>query len=268
MDQPKSRFLGNVYATAAGLYCVDPRDQFVAKALIEKGAFNADEVGRIGTLLSPGHSMLILGSHIGGLAIPLSKKVKTLVAVEANPDTFNLLAINRALNGCNNIEIYHAAANDVDCDIEFVLNTVNSGGSKRMPLYKDQAFFFDNPEVTKVPAMRMDTLLKDRTFELIFMDIEGSEYFAMKGMPDLIARANIVIAEFLPVHLERVGGVTIHDFLAPLREFKVLYIPTLGARFRPEDFETILTRMAEIGARDDGLVFFRDREVGEKAFSQ
>jgi len=258
---PHTNFVGSIFSTPQGLFCVDPRDQFVAQSLIQRGSFGAHEIARIEKLISPDQSILMLGPHLGALAVPLSKKVRNLVAVEANPYTYRLLSINRVLNGCNNLEIFHAAANDKDGEIEFVVNVVNSGGSKRMPLHKDGAYFHDNPQIVKVPSLAMDGLLKDRTFDLIFMDIEGSEYFAMKGMPGLLSRAKILITEFLPHHLARVGGITVRDFLSPLKDFELLYIPSLTTKCESPDFERVLTEMFVRGIGDEGIIFFKDKNL-------
>lgn len=259
MVHAPSHFVGNVYATPQGLFCVDPRDQVVAQSLVQEGSFGLDEIARMEKLIAPDQSMLMLGPHIGALAVPLSKKVRNLVVVEANPHTYRLLSINKVLNDCKNMEIHHAAANHEDGEMDFVVNVVNSGGSKRMPLHRDHVYFYDNPQIVKVPAVRMDTLLKDRTFDLIFMDIEGSEYFAMRGMPELLSRAKVLITEYLPHHLARVGGITVRDFLSPLREFELLYIPSLMAKYEAHEFETILTEMFVRGFGDEGIVFFKDK---------
>ena len=44
----------------------------------------------------------------------------------------------------------------------------------------------------------MDEFLKDEKFDFIFMDIEGSEEPAMRGMPRLISQTKVLVSEFLP----------------------------------------------------------------------
>jgi FkbM family methyltransferase len=259
-NQPSSaNFLGSVYSTQNGIFCIDPQDQFVAKALIEQNSYGQRELDHLYQLITPTSSVLMLGPHIGALAIPLSKKIKELVLVEANPDTHRLLLINLLLNGCNNINVFHAAANNEDGEIEFVINTVNSGGSKRMPIHHDDAYFYDNPRIELVPATRLDQLLPNKKFDLIFMDIEGSEYFAMLGMPKIIEKCKILVSEFIPHHLDRVGGISVDNFLEPLKDFKSLLIPSRNELVQKENFKKILGQMCDEGSGDEGLIFFKDQ---------
>ena len=254
-----SKFLGSVYSTENGIFCVDPRDQFVAKALVNESCYGLHELERLYQITTSQSSVLMLGPHIGALAVPLSKKVKELVVIEANPDTHRLLLMNVLLNGCNNINVFHAAANHENGELKFVINTVNSGGSKRMPKYKDEVYFDDNPDIQSVPAARLDDLLNGSSFDVIFMDIEGSEYFAMKGMPNLISTCKFLITEFLPHHLERVGGITVDNFLEPLQSFQSLIIPSMNLLVQSNDFKNALAEMCTQGIGDEGLIFFKDK---------
>jgi FkbM family methyltransferase len=199
----------------------------------------------------------MLGPHVGALAIPLSKKIKELVLVEANPDTYFLLSMNIILNNCKNIKAHHAAANHTTGQLEFVLNTVNSGGSKRMPKYRDDMYFYDNPNIVKVPALKLDELINvNKVFEIIIMDIEGSEYFAMKGMPKILSKANHLITEFIPHHLDRVGGISVDQFLEPiLNNFQFLYVPSLDLKVKKNDFNKTLEYMCKKQISDDGIIF-------------
>jgi FkbM family methyltransferase len=199
--------------------------------------------------------VLVVGAHIGTVAIPLSKICRELVAVEANPVTCERLRLNVLMNERGNIRIIHAAANDVNGTIEFLLNTHNSGGSKRMPKYRDEIYFEDGPQAVTVPARRLDDML-DPAFDLVFMDIEGSEYFAFIGMQCILSRAETLIVEFLPHHLSRVSGITVDDFLAPLApHFDSLTIPTLGRVVARDEFRSALADLFERPEGDPAIVF-------------
>ena len=251
--------IGHVYQTQQGIFCIDPRDMFVGKALRELGQYGLTEIQRIRSLVSSQASVLMIGGHIGSLAIPLSKFVKDLVVIEANPETYRLLDINLGLNKCSNIESYNIAANDKKGSIEFVMNTVNSGGSKRMPLCKDNMYFHDAPSVMKVDAFPLDEVLPGKRFDLIFMDIEGSEYFCMKGMPFLLKTAEYVIVEFIPHHLARVAGITVVQFLECLHEFETLIVPSKRISVAKDQFHQVLQGMFNSGQPDEGLIFVRSR---------
>jgi FkbM family methyltransferase len=238
-----------------GYFCVDPDDQFVSRSLLECGAYGAGEIKLAASHMDQGSRVLVVGAHIGAVAIPLSRMCRELVAVEANPATCELLRLNVLLNERDNMRIIHAAANDANGTIEFVMNTHNSGGSKRMPKYRDATYFYDNPAIATVPARRLDDILDD-AFDLVFMDIEGSEYFAFVGMQRLLARARTLIVEFLPHHLSRVAGITVDDFLAPLTSnFDHLTIPTTRRVVERGDFKSVLRDMYERDQADPAIVF-------------
>jgi FkbM family methyltransferase len=255
----RSRATGVVVKTAQGYFCLDPDEQFVSRSLIDAGAYGVGEIEQARGFIRPESRVLVVGAHIGTIAIPLSRACAQLVAIEANPATYELLALNVAMNGCANIALHHVAANDREAPIEFVMNTHNSGGSKRMPLHRDAVYFHDNPRIAQVRGVRLDELLPEQAFDLVFMDIEGSEYFAFLGMQRILSGARTLIVEFLPHHLSRVAGVSVEQFLAPLApNFDWLTVPTLGVRKAREGFLPLLRDMYERGHGDAGIVFQKD----------
>jgi FkbM family methyltransferase len=246
---------GVLVKTDQGYFCVDPDDQFVSKSLQDSGAYGAGEIELAASHMDRSSRVLVVGAHIGAIAIPLSKMCRELTAVEANPATYELLRLNVLLNERDNMRIIHAAANDANGTIEFVMSTHNSGGSKRMPKFRDATYFYDNPTIATIPARRLDDIL-DHAFDLVFMDIEGSEYFAFVGMPRLLAHAKTLIVEFLPHHLSRVAGITVDDFLAPLMSnFDHLTIPTTSRVVERDDFKSVLQDMYERDQWDPAIVF-------------
>ncbi len=261
MQNNNSLMLGSVYQTKQGLFCVDPRDQVIGKQLIETGSYGQGEIARMSLFLREQSKVLMLGGHIGSLAVPLSRKVSELTVFEANPDTYRLLKINLEINQCANVRHYNLAANDKHGELQFVMNTVNSGGSKRMPIEKDNAFFYDNPEVRTIAAIKLDDLLLGKSFDLIFMDIEGSEYFAMRGMPKLIEKATILVSEFLPHHLSKVAGISVDDFLDCLSDFKTMIVPSLQKTVYKNEMHNVLSKMYASGIGDAGLIFHKENIV-------
>lgn len=254
-----SEILGTVVETRQGIFCVDPEDQFVSKSLIERGEYGLGEIGMIGAFLRPSSRMLLVGTHIGSLLVPLSKKVDALVGVEANPNTYKRLRLNVAINQCANVRTFNLAASDSSGTIEFVMNKANSGASKRMPLNKADIYFYDNPDVVTVPSVRLDDLLPHESFDLVFMDIEGSELFAMRGMPRILSRAKVVFSEFYPFMVRDVAGAGVAEFLEPLAEFTTLAIPSLRKVVPREGFHEALQDMFDNNHCDNGIIFFRDK---------
>lgn len=250
------RIKGVVVETEQGWFCLDPEEQFVSKSLLESGASGLGEIELARQFCGADSRVLVVGAHIGTIAIPLARSCEELVAIEANPQTYEFLELNVAMNRGFNILTHNVAAAEREAPVEFVMNTVNSGGSKRMPLHRDHIYFYDNPRVVSVPGARLDDLLPGERFDLVFMDIEGSEYSAFLGMPRILAGANTLIVEFLPHHLSRVAGVTVGKFLEPLSgHFSSLTVPSTGQRADRKEFLGLLQRMFHNNQGDAGIIF-------------
>ena len=239
-----------------GILAVDPRDLEVGYKLRNYGSYGLDEITRINQLITTKSNVLIVGAHIGSLVIPLAKNCNKVVGIEANPNNFNLLKTNVHLNKAENVSIHNIAASSKQETIKFQMNVVNSGGSKRLPKNNEYMYRYDNPEVIEVQAHSLDEYLNEHKFDLVLIDIEGSEYFAMQGMTEILANCNTLIVEFLPHHLKNVADVTVEQFLSLIpKQFTRLTIPSKN-EIHPIDIGgVVLQQMYNNKEGDDGLIF-------------
>ena len=242
-----------------GIMATDPEDLEVGHQLRANGSFGMNEVERINQFVDKNSSVLIVGGHIGSLAIPISKSVDNCTVIEASPKNYELLNMNILLNNCENISVYNLAASESKGKIQFQMNSVNSGGSKRLPINNKFMYRYDDPEVIEVESETLDTLLEGKKFDLILLDIEGSEYFAMKGMPTLLANCRTLIVEFLPHHLTNVAGITVEQFLENIpKQMKRLTIPSRNQTVPVEQAGPTLQDMFDKNQGDDGLIFLAE----------
>jgi FkbM family methyltransferase len=245
-----------IVETKNGVFAVDPADLEVGAKLREKGEYGISEINQISQLIDGQSSVLIVGAHIGSLAIPIAKICSELVAIESNPIKFKLLQTNLKLNNTSNITIHNIAASNKKETIKFQLNTVNSGGSKRVPINNHYMYTYDNPEVIDVEAYSLDNYLSNNKFDLVLIDIEGSEYFAMQGMTDILAQTKNLIVEFLPHHISNVAGVKLTDFLDNIPgHLTKLTIPSKNKTYPIDVGIVTLQQMFESGQGDDGIIF-------------
>jgi FkbM family methyltransferase len=251
--------LGTVVRTGQGTFCVDPQDQFVSKALLERGTYGRAELDNLALLVGPSSRVLLVGAHLGSILVPLSKRVAGVAGVEANPHTFQRLELNVRMNLCGNVRLFNVAAAEVRGSMSFVLNTTNSGASKRMPLVRRELYFEDHPEVVRVPCVRLDELLPEERFDLVFMDIEGSELPAMRGMPRILSGAAFVVCEFYPFMIHDVAGAGPDDFLQPLADFQTLVIPSQNRAVHGDEIAAAIREMYQANHCDNGLIFLRQR---------
>ena len=245
-----------IVETKNGVFAVDPADLEVGGKLRERGEYGISEINQISQFINNQSSVLIIGAHIGSLAIPIANTCAKLVAIEANPSNFKLLETNIKLNNISNITLHNIAASNKKETIKFQLNTVNSGGSKRVPINNHYMYTYDNPEVIDVEAYSLDDYLSNNKFDLVLIDIEGSEYFAMQGMTDILAQTQTLIVEFLPHHITNVAGVKLTDFLDNIPgHLKKLTIPSKNKTYPIDIGIVTLQQMFESGHGDDGIIF-------------
>lgn len=209
--------IGVLFDTKNGLIVVPSHDDTFSNRLGKYGASDETALTELLSLVDATSRVLVVGAHLGVLAIPLAKKVERCVAIEANPDTFRFLQMNVALANLRNMTLHNVAANNENGDLRFVLSRSNSGGSKREPKHKDYVYYADDPKTVSVPAVVLDELLEGQTFDLVVVDIEGSEYFALQGMKRILSSCRNLHIEYVAHHLERVAGVDDEAFLSLLR---------------------------------------------------
>ena len=218
----RKRFIGPfgeavLVSSYNGDLLVDARDNSVGGTLAFSGEYERENIEHLLSLISAESRVLIVGTHVGAVLIPIARKAASVVGVEANPDTFRLLRLNLLINNIDNAQVYNFAAGDRNGRIEFFKNTHNSGGSKiktgQIPEYE---FVYDDPAVVEVPMKRLDDVVEDPHFDLIVMDIEGAEYFALQGMSGLLEKCPALQLEVLPISIEKVAGVRADEFILPL----------------------------------------------------
>jgi FkbM family methyltransferase len=247
VDTPQGRFLAPV------------EDLFVGGELRMMGRYALSELNLLRAMCNPNVRLLVVGANIGALAVPLASVCKEVTAIEANPRTFEFLALNVQLNKLTNVRLIQKAASNRAEMIDFLLSVANPGGSKRKPVIDNPAFYYDNPETVKVEAVPLDDLLPGEIFDIALMDIEGSEYFALQGMHRILASLQVLEIEFLPDSLRDVAGISVAQFLQPiLPHFSVMLVPSRRQKFARDQFESVLSEMYQENKGDAGLLFFKE----------
>jgi FkbM family methyltransferase len=239
-------------------FVVGSEDMSVGRALRFKGSYGDDEFKRTSKLVGNESNVVFVGTHVGAIAIPIAKIVKSCVLIEANPQTFDLLTTNIFLNEVTNATCKNVAIGECEGEINFVLSRVNSGGSKREPAVKDNMYYYDNPKTVKVPMVTLDSICSDEreVYDLVFMDIEGSEFFALQGMRKVLSRTSALVIEFIPHHLRNVANCSVEELIGLISDyFNHCYVPSKNEYIDSKDFLTFFTTMFDAEETDDGLIF-------------
>lgn len=256
--------LGVVYDSYNGTLVSSINDVHINHALAV-GSFNKNEIEVLKSIIPAESCLYVVGTHIGTLLVPIGKGVRKVVGFEANPKTYQLLEKNVNMNGLHNARVFNYAICDRQTSLKFYLNMANSGGSKIKP-YKDNFIYnYDNPETVEVEGDTLDALSKKFSLDLpdcIIMDIEGSEYVALKGAPTCLSAAKLLYMEFVPHHLDNVAGVSIDDFVKAVRPYfasmKIMsqMIEGKNKQYTGEEISTVMHDLYNQGKSED-LLFFK-----------
>jgi FkbM family methyltransferase len=241
--------------TDDGFMAVDPVDAHVSRQLLRTGQYNPSEVNDLKSLIRPSDRVLIVGGHIGAITVPLARACNSVDVIEANPKNAALLNLNLKLNSIQNVKVHEWAACEKAGQIQFLTNTENSGGSKRHPIQRLSTYLFDKPEIILVKTNSIDKIFR-YNFDVILMDIEGSEYFAIKGAINQISEARVFIFEFRPHHLRDIAGVSLDDFMnvIPLSSFNRAILPRQNLDVDISVLKSTLDVIIQKNEYEDGVI--------------
>jgi len=244
--------------TDEGFMAVDPADGYVSRQLLRTGQYNPDELKDLNSLIQPSDRVLIVGGHIGAITIPIAKVCNSIDVIEANPRNADLLDLNLKLNNIQNVKIHEWAASDKEGELQFLTNTENTGGSKRLPKHRLSVYLFDRPEIITVNTNLIDEKFQN-SFDFILMDIEGSEYFAIKGAANKISRARVFTFEFRPHHIRDIAAVSLDEFLSviPLSSFNRALLPRQGLNIDISELKSALAVIIQKDEYEDGVTLLK-----------
>ncbi len=165
--------------------------------------------------------MLDVGAHIGTQSIPFVTRFGAgrVVAIEADPTNAALLRYTVLENALGDrVTVLNMAAGVVDGAVELQRSPINPGDHRVSPAESFQS----GRETLRVPATRLDTLVKEGVFSteevaLIWIDVQGHEGQFLAGAQPLLAAEAPVICEYWPFELRQAGGLALfHELVAGL----------------------------------------------------
>ncbi len=140
------------------------------------------------------------GSHIGTMALPISKYIKKVTAIEAFPPTYKHFLENIKLNNIKNIDSFNVALGDkenivyfLDPDHKRIKN--NSGGIHAVTeddIKKNRLSSNLHSKKRQNNMKKFDDLPIEK-FDIILIDVEGREYEMIKGGYQKISKNKPII---------------------------------------------------------------------------
>jgi FkbM family methyltransferase len=166
------------------------------------------------SLVEPGMVVVDIGGHVGYYSMLAAQKTGPTGRVytfEPDPDNFELLSKNAAINGYDNITLINKAVSKSAGTATLHVSALDNGRHSIFNHQIPQSGSFE------VETISLDAFLKDQgspNVGLIKIDVEGAEEDALNGMDQLLretGKINMII-EFNPVLLQD-AGVNLQEFL-------------------------------------------------------
>ncbi|RTZ60748.1 MAG: hypothetical protein DSZ31_01460 [Gammaproteobacteria bacterium] len=224
---------------------LDIEDEY-GKRVLKSGKIETPEDEFIKRLVKPGWSVLDIGAHWGGFSILFGKlvgKEGKVFSFEASSKNYKLLRWNIFINNLKGVvETYHYAVGDREGEVQLKVASTSSG--------HNSVLRYDLPtkEVETVKQIALDNFLKATKVDFVKMDIEGYEYFALKGMENIIKNNSLwLFIEFSPQFMGESLTKELYGFLKFY--FEEVYLAHGGKIFKT-DWDTAYRISLEKGQRN------------------
>ena len=176
-----------------------------------------------------GDIVIDVGAHIGPYALKASKRVGLngkVIAIEADPENFDILNRNIQLNKLTNVIALNYAAYSKEDKIRlYLLKVDKSSYTKYNTIMIDRAQYyneknFDEKNFVEVKANTLDYLLqsigiKHEQVNWIKIDVEGAEYDVLKGAKNILSKSKD-ISLLIEIHNLIKHNTTLYE---PIKEF-------------------------------------------------
>lgn len=202
-------------ATDVGDLMISAEDEAILYYLRRDGTWEPSEGDAIEAAVNNGMVALDIGAHVGYRTLQMARRVGpsgTVIAVEAAPSNFRLLAANVALSGLNNVFLAQVAAGDRPGRASLSISRTNTGDNRLSRIEGESG--------VSVEVVRLDDLLPPEIrIGVVKCDVQGFEYRALRGMEQTLRRCRpVVIVEFCPGDVRDAG----EDPVAVLRFYREL----------------------------------------------
>lgn len=188
-----------------------------------------------------GGNYIDIGANIGLTTIPVAQNPGVnCLAIEPEPGNFTNLCVNIAENCThNNVETRRCAIFERRQTLQFEISSGNLG-DHRLHIGKKMGQLGEHHRPTiDVEAMPLDEIAGNLNGPLaVKIDTQGAEPFVVLGGKETLSRAGLIVSEFWPYGMARLGGNP-ENFIELLRD----QFSTLSISLR-EDEEVLPPRPA------------------------
>jgi FkbM family methyltransferase len=178
-----------------GRFYVNPHDTIISKSLTVYGEYAEHEMMLLSHWVQPGQTIIDVGANIGTHSVFFSHQVGSdgnVVALEVQPEIFDVLKQNLKLNNCNNMNVLNLAGGAAIGELELLELDYGRDGN-----FGAYSFCIDdigrylpvNPRArqTLIPVIPLDNLDLE-ICHLLKVDAEGMELEILTGAAQLVEK--------------------------------------------------------------------------------
>jgi FkbM family methyltransferase len=206
-----------------------------------------------------GGTYIDIGANIGLTTIPIAKNPKVkCFAFEPEPVNFGNLSLNIAAN-CfhDNVVAHEAGVLDQHCLIDLEIGEGNLGDHRVHRSDAPGDFGEQRRQIIQVPGVTLDEIIGEVDLPLaVKIDTQGAEPLVVAGGRRTLAKAELLIMEFWPYGIARLGcdPAPMIDFLE--REFEEISIAPAEGDIPPEPVSSseACSRLRAMMERDQAVV--------------
>ena len=196
MGQLDTVFINNIK------YLIKNKNDIIENTLLKGNQWNNEILLLIGLLIKKYKlkHLVNVGSHIGTVALPISKYIEKVTVFEPFPPTFEHFMEHVKLNKIQNIESYNLALGDRETKVYFLDPSHerlknNSGGMHAVTDYdikKNRLSSSFHSKKYQNVMKKFDNLTIEK-FDIMLIDAEGREYEIIKGGAEKISENKPII---------------------------------------------------------------------------
>jgi len=179
-------------------------NDWIQKQIFYNGMYEKDTVMKLNELLPEDGVFFDIGSNIGVYSLNMFRKAKSVYAFEATKTTHDKLDKIITDNEIKNIHLYFNALDDKDDkEVSIFLSDESNNGANSM--------FNGKMLANKVKTITLDTFIernKISSIDIIKIDIEGNELYALKGAINGIKQFRPIIFCEINPELNKKAGYT------------------------------------------------------------
>lgn len=191
-----------------GARYITPKHDDIGRAIFKRGVHEPLISGWVREHVEPAPDEIVIdvGANFGYYAILFSRLGAgrhRVLAFEPEPYNYALLTRNIALNGAGNVLPFRLALGEHSEERDLVLYKASNRG-------RHSLLELHGGERTRVDVRSLDDVLEAEglsraSIRLIKLDVEGFEFFVLKGAERAISRCRHVVLEFAPQYFRRSG---------------------------------------------------------------